>query len=172
MRPSDVYWHIYRRGEIKPELRGRMIYVLEIPRVTGCPVLRHVFDPLGHYFPCDSRERISALMTGSRNGIIYNGISKAAAYDVMLTDPRILKLDTRFVLYNHEIVCNSRKFFLVQPEHGFDTMPEHTARLLCGHTFTVGAHEHNDTEELRDHRTTEIADHKPAEQETGESVDL
>ena len=67
-----------------------MIYVLEIPRVPGCPVLRHVFDPLGRDFPADSRERISALMSSFRHGIIYAGISKAAAYDVMLTDPRIL----------------------------------------------------------------------------------
>ena len=83
-----------------------MIYVLEIPRVPGCPVLRHVFDPLGRDFPADSRERISALMSSFRHGIIYAGISKAAAYDVMLTDPRILKGDSRFMLYNHEIVCS------------------------------------------------------------------
>src|SRR5215470_8312302 len=106
MRPSDVYWHIYRRDEIKPELRGRLIYVLEILRVPGCPVLRHVFDPLGRDFPSDSRARIANLMAALRHGIIYYGVSKAAAYDVMLTDPRIFKGDRRFLLYNHEIICN------------------------------------------------------------------
>ena len=132
MRPSDVYWHIYRRDEIKPELQGRMIYVLEIPRLPGCPVLRHVFDPLGRDFPDDSNERIWSLMSTLRHGIIYNGISKEAAYDVMLTDPKILKEDSRFLLYNHEIVCNSRKFFLAEPERGFDVLPTHTAQLLGG----------------------------------------
>jgi len=133
MRPSDVYWHIYRRDEIRLELQGRLIYVLEIPRVPGCPVLRHVFDPLGREFPSDSRHRISGLITGLRHGIIYHGVSKAAAYDVMLTDPRILKGDKRFVLYNHEIICNSRIFFLAEPNHGFEDMSRHTAQLLCGH---------------------------------------
>src|SRR6266853_1108805 len=106
MRPSDVYWHFYRRHEIKPEFQGRMIYVLEIPRVPGCPVLRHVFDPLGRDFPSDSRQRLLHLMTSLRHGIVYHGVSKAAAYDVMLTDPRILKGDRKFVLYNHAIICN------------------------------------------------------------------
>jgi len=137
MRPSDVYWHIYRLNEIRPELQGRMIYVLEIPRVPGCPVLRHVFDPLGRDFPPDSGHRISALMSGSRHGIIYDGVNKGAAYDVMLTDPRILKGDSRFLLYNHEIVCNSRKFFLIEPDHGFKAMPKYTAQLLCGHSLTT-----------------------------------
>jgi hypothetical protein len=138
MRPSDVYWHIYRLDEIKPELQGRMIYVLEIPRVPGCPVLRHVFDPLGRDFPADSQKRIAGLMSSLRHGIIYHGVSKAAAYDVMLTDPRILKGDKRFLLYNHEIICNSRTFFLTQPNRGFERMPKFTAQLLCGHPLSAG----------------------------------
>jgi hypothetical protein len=138
MRPSDVYWHIYRREQIKPQLQGRLIYVLEIPRVPGCPVLRHVFDPLGRDFPSDSRHRIATLMSALRHGIIYHGVSKAAAYDVMLTDPRILKGDKRFLLYNHEIICNSRAFFLVQPSHSFERIPKHTAQLLCGQPPSPG----------------------------------
>jgi hypothetical protein len=137
MRPSDVYWHIFRRDEIKPELQGRLVYVLEIPRVAGCPVLRHVFDPLGRDFPADSCQRIMGLVTGLRHGIVYEGISKAAAYDVMLTDPRILKSDSRFLLYNHEIICNSRKFFLAEPDHALESMPAHTAQLLCGLTVST-----------------------------------
>jgi len=136
MKPSDVYWHIYPRNEIKPECRGRMVYVLEIPRNPGCPVLRHVFDSLGRDFPADSYHRIMGLITSLRHGIVYQGINKASAYDVMLTDPRILKGDSQFLLYNHEIICNSRKFFLSEPEHGFESMPKHTAQLLCGHALS------------------------------------
>jgi len=132
MKPSDVYWHIYRRDEIKPELQGRMVYVLEIPRTPGCPVLRHVFDPLGRDFPADCRPRVLGLVTNLRHGLVYEGVSKAAAYDVMLTDPRILKSDSQFLLYNHEIICNSRKFFLSEPERGFASMPKRTAQLLFG----------------------------------------
>jgi hypothetical protein len=139
MRPSDVYWHIYRRDQIKPQLQGRLIYVLEIPRVPGCPVLRHVFDPLGRDFPSDSRQRIAKLITALRHGVIYHGISKAAAYDVMLTDPQILQGDRRFLLYNHEIICNSRLFFLLEPNRGFEEMPAYTAQLLCGHLVGSGA---------------------------------
>jgi hypothetical protein len=138
MKLSDVYWHIYRRDEIKPELQGRMIYVLEIPRNSGCPVLRHVFDPLGREFPANSSYRIMSLVTNLRHGLIYDGISKAAAYDVMLTDPRILKNDSLFLLYNHEIICNSRKFFLIEPERGLKSMPKQTAQLLSGRTSYTG----------------------------------
>ena len=137
MKPSDVYWHIYRRDEIKPELQGRMVYVLEIPRTPGCPVLRHVFDPLGRDFPADWHPRILSLVTNLRHGLIYDGIDKAAAYDVMLTDPRILKGDSQFLLYNQEIICNSRKFFLSEPERGLESVPKHTAQLLCGRALNT-----------------------------------
>jgi len=132
MKPSDVYWHIYRRDGIKPELQGRLVYVLEIPRTPGCPVLRHVFDPFGRDFPADWHPRILSLVTNQRHGLIYDGVSKAAAYDVMLTDPRILKGDSQFLLYNHQIICNSRNFFLNEPERGFESMPKRTAQLLFG----------------------------------------
>jgi hypothetical protein len=137
MKPSDVYWHIYRREEIKPDLQGRLVYVLEIPRTPGCPVLRHVFDPLGRDFPANSRRRILSLVANQRHGLIYDGISKAAAFDVMLTDPRIMKADSQFLHYNHQIICNSRKFFLTAPERGLDWVPKRTAQLLCGRALST-----------------------------------
>lgn len=137
MRPLDVYWHIYRKEQIKPELRGPLFYLLEIPIAPGFPVLRHVFDPVGRDFPKSPRQKLRALLPGRRHGIFYEGVSKAAVYDVTLLDPKILKEDRHFLIYNRILVCNSRQFFLLEPNQGLEGLPPHTARLLSGKLVSV-----------------------------------
>ncbi len=178
MKRLDVYWHIYPRDQIKPELRGNLIYLLEIPALPGAPVVRQIVDPRGLDFPkrvsencqqnvgADVRRRISGherlvfrlltwgptsfqtradhprfpappLWSAAHHAILYQGVSKAAADDRMLLDPSIQRADPRFAFYNRDLICNSRQFFLVDPQYGFETMPEHTVRLLCGQTVIL-----------------------------------
>ncbi len=132
MKPMDVYWHIYSRDQIKPELRGRLIYLLEIPATPGSPVMRHVFDPAGREFPANSRQRVMALLSNLRHGIVYDGVSKHSVYDVLLCDPKIRREDPQFYAYNRGIISNSRTFFLTDPERGLQKLPQTTARLLRG----------------------------------------
>jgi hypothetical protein len=131
MKQLDVYWHIYRRDQIKPGLRGELIYFLEIPAFPGALVARQILDPSGLDFPAQP------FLSATHHGILYQGVSKSAADDLMLLDPSVQRADPRFVFYNRDLVCNSRKFFLIDPEHGFQTMPEHTVRLLCGQTVLL-----------------------------------
>ncbi|HWX21662.1 MAG TPA: hypothetical protein VN578_17295 [Candidatus Binatia bacterium] len=133
MKQLDFYWHIYRRDQIKPELRGNLVYLLQIPATLGTPVVRHVFDPRGVDFPASPGRRFAAgLVKNQHHGILYDGVSKAAVCDLRLEDPKLSKADPRFAFYNREVVCKSRDFFLIDPVAGLETMPDHTVRLLCG----------------------------------------
>src|ERR1041384_8666266 len=100
MKPADVFWHIYRRDQIKPPLHGHLVYLLEVPPAPGSPVVRNVFDPTGQDFPANIRQRIRAALTRRHHGIVYEGVSKAAAYGLLLVDPPIRKDDPRFLRYN------------------------------------------------------------------------
>ncbi len=113
MRKPDVYWQIYRQDQIKPQWRGRLIYVLEIPRIPGTPVLRHVFDPTGGEFPRGEGQR-NNLLRRLPHGIIYEGVNRTAVFEVMRFDPRISPQDPAFIFYNRKVVHNSRRFFLTR----------------------------------------------------------
>lgn len=132
MQSSDVYWHIYHREQIKPEWRGRLVYVLEVPPVAGVPIIRDIFDPTGADFPSNTRSRISAVLEGQNHGIVYAGVNKGAVYNIMKQDPLILAEDSDFARYNRELVTNSRHFFLINPHLGLNLMAGTTLCLVTG----------------------------------------
>ncbi len=132
MKPADVFWHVYRRDRIKPPLQGHLVYVLEVPNTPGLPVVRTVFDPTGHDFPGHIEQKTKVALAKRHHVIIYEGVSKAAAYGLLLVDPVIRTDDPRFLRYNQEVVCNSRLFFLAHPEQGMESVPEPLSRLLRG----------------------------------------
>jgi hypothetical protein len=129
MRPLHVYWHIYPEAQIKPELRGNLIYVLEVPPIPGFSVLRWVFDPSGVDFP---RFKMASLLPGGYHGIIFEGVNKDATEEIMASDPEILMSDREFLCYNRIVVTNSRNFFLIAPERGAETLSKPAACLLSG----------------------------------------
>ena len=131
MQPAEVFWHRYPREEIKPAIRGNLVYVLEIPRRGDTSVTRHIFDKTGKSFPHASK-LIPALLASANNAIIFDGISKGSVYDALLCDPAIDKRDKSFINYNRSLICSSRRFFLSRPGAGFDTLPITAVRLLCG----------------------------------------
>src|SRR5215467_9090754 len=104
MRPSHLYWHIYPREQIRPELRGNLVFVLEIPWASGFPVLRNIFDPTGRDFPPTTPGRFPYFMRAEQHGIIYQAVNKAAVFDLMLSDPPLTKQHADYALYNREIV--------------------------------------------------------------------
>jgi len=69
-------------------------------------------------------------MRDDYHGILYAGISKAAVYELMLSDPMMIKQDADYALYNGDIVANARNFLLLDPNLGFKSMPQHMAQLL------------------------------------------
>ena len=127
----SVYWHIYRRHQIRPELRGHLLYLLEVPRQRGLPVLRHVFDPTGCDFPIGTRQA-NALLRRLPHGILYRGVNKEAIYEILLRDPPITLGDASFGDYNRQLICNSREFFLVDPWFSRLGVSVETERLLSG----------------------------------------
>jgi hypothetical protein len=120
----DTHWHIYESEQIKPEHRGKLVYVLEIPRNPGPPVMRDVFDPIGREFPSNTRERLVAVLSEADHGIIIKGVSKAAVYAVMELDPPMLRTDSEFLDYNRRIVRNSIDYFVREPYAAVETAPE------------------------------------------------
>lgn len=131
MRKPDVYWHIYRNDHIKPQWRGRLTYVLEIPRTVGTPVLRHAFDPAGEDFP-QGEEQIINLLQRLQHGIVFCGVNKAAIEQVIRSDPPLSAQEDDFLRYNHALVRNSQALFLQRSSLSSDKLPEKTARLLAG----------------------------------------
>jgi len=130
MRSAHLYWHIYSQDQIRPEWRGPLAFVLEVPWVTGNPVVRNVFDPTGRDFPRTNPNGLAGSLRGEHHGILYAGVNKAAVYELMLSDPAIRTEDADYSLYNREIVANARNFFLIDPNLGFKVMPQHMAQLL------------------------------------------
>jgi hypothetical protein len=134
----EVYWHVYRCNEIKPELRGNLRYLLEIPLTLGVPVLRHLVEPCGLGFLVSPRQGLTYFLHGQHHGILYDGVGQAAVQQVIQSGPGLEQADRRFAFYNRQLVCHSRNFFLLDPERGFDTLPEPTIRLLCGQNAIFG----------------------------------
>jgi len=128
MSSSHVYWHIYPQDQIKSELRGNLVLVLEVPWAAGSPVIRRIVDPTGLDFPCTGA--FCGVLRTDHHGIMYVGVNKSAAYDLMLADPPMLLADTSYALYNRDIIRNARNFFLIDPNRGFKAMPQHMIQLL------------------------------------------
>jgi hypothetical protein len=114
MKRNHVTWLVYRRDQIKADRRGRLIYILEMPAGAGCPVLRHVFDPIGRLFPACTHQDLTRFVASHSDAIVFHGISLEAAYGVMLSDPRISQADTGFAGYNRELLTQAQSFFLDQ----------------------------------------------------------
>ncbi len=130
MRSSHLYWHLYPQDQIKAELRGGLTCVLEVPWVSGSPVLRDIIDPSGCDFPGGCPAHFPTLRHADHHGILYSGVNKMAVFDLMLTDPRMLPDDSDYSLYNRQIISNARNFFLLDPNRGFKAMPHHLVQLL------------------------------------------
>ena len=132
MKTLDVYWHIYRRDQIKPGFRGHLICVLEVPPVPGLPVMRSVLDPTGRDFPIAGREVLAAFLEGRHHGLVFAGVCKSAMLELVTLDPVIREERPRFMSYNRELVQNARHFLLAHTDRVLKGLPKNTARLLRG----------------------------------------
>lgn len=130
MSAPHLYWHIYPEKQIRPELRGNLLLVFEVPWTAWTPVIRNVFDQRSQDFPWDPRGTFLSCMQPEHHGVLYAGVSKAAVYDLMLADPSLPHADSDYGLYNHEVIAGARNYFLLDPNLGFKTMPSHMAQLL------------------------------------------
>jgi hypothetical protein len=137
MKTLDIFWHVYRRNQIKPGLCGDLVYFLDIPSLPGVPVIRRVIELRGTGFPQKARFPRSPSLNGTHHGILFEGVNQAAADQLMLAGPKIHKADPRFAFYNRDVICNAREFFLINPESGFEGMSEQTVRLLQGQNVVL-----------------------------------
>jgi hypothetical protein len=130
MRSPHVYFHIYPQNQMKPALRGHLILVLGVPWGLRSPVVRDILDPAGNDFVGQPIMRLPALIRPDHHGIVYIGVNESAICDMMLGDPQMLPEDANYAVYNRQIVSNTRNFFLLDPNRGFKTMPQHLVQLL------------------------------------------
>jgi hypothetical protein len=133
MKRFDVYWHIYRRDQIRPEYRGNLICVIEVPPAMGFPVVRNILDPACQGFVTVSRQMLAELLQRRHHVIIFEGVRKSAFCQLVSHDPVILKERPRFMSYNREIIHNARQFLLADPDCGLEAMSECHAQLLQGY---------------------------------------
>ena len=130
MSSPHVYWHIYPQNQIRNNLRGELICVIEVPWVSGSPVFRDIIDPAGQDSRSQTEVRFPALLRPNHHGIMYIGVNKPAVYKLMLTDPQMEPEDANYAVYNRQIITNARNFFLLDPNRGFKAMPQHLVQLL------------------------------------------
>jgi hypothetical protein len=130
MNSPHLYWHIYPQKQIRAELRGNLFLVLEVPWAARTPVLRNMFDPDGRDFPRINSGTFLSFIQSEHHGILYAGVNKPAVCNLMLADPQMPNRDADYALYNHEIVRRARNYFLVDPNLGFKSMPDHMTQLL------------------------------------------
>lgn len=139
MRVPHIYWHIYPRDQIRPELQGNLLFLVAIPAQAGAPVVRDVVDPAGRSFPSAPQTRLADLSGRPCHGIVFQGVSKRGIYGLLALDPVIDKNDTRFAQYNRRVVANSREFFLIDPAHDWTGVPPTMVELLsgCSHAHSL-----------------------------------
>ena len=114
-RPVDIHWHIYSRDQIRPEYRGRLIYVLELAACVHAPILQEVFDPDGREFPAPTRERFSALIEAGYHTVVYAGLNKPAVDELMAQNPELLCADLDFRHFNRHLLLAARYSLLLDP---------------------------------------------------------
>ena len=105
---TDVYWHVYRPDQIRSRHRGKLIYVLEIPTVSGPPIMRSIFDLTGKLYPANLSARLAALFVDRRDhGIVFAGVNKTTIDHLITLDPEITADDPLFFNYNWALIRNA-----------------------------------------------------------------
>ena len=134
MKSKHVHLLFYPQPEIKPRLRGHLIYVLEIPRIPGLPVLRQIYDQTGKDFPPLPHSDLFSIAREHGDCIAFMGVSKDSVFDVMTFDPPLSNDDSGLDRYKRDLLRNARNFFLATPDSGrqcdLGTVPERIAMLL------------------------------------------
>lgn len=130
MSSPHLYWHIYSQRQIRHELRGHLLLVLEVPWIGMTPVVRNILDPQSRDFRLTGTGAFLSFMQREHHGILYAGVNKPAVCELMLADPSMPQGGGDYALYNHEIIARARNYFLLDPNLGFKSMPDHMAQLL------------------------------------------
>ena len=125
-----TFWQIFCGENIKPDVQGELLYLLEIPGTTGVPVLRNAFDPAGVQYPANSYDRLQALLELGHHGIMFDGVSKAAVEALMDWEPPMTREDDQFMVYNRRLVWSSMNLLLCDPVDALEQIPDSIVRLL------------------------------------------
>ncbi len=89
-----------------------LFYLIEIPPRGREPAIRHIWDPIGREFPLPSRRALMRMIEAGHSGVIFDGVSKAASFEVICYDPVLRGGVGGFAAYNAELVRNSIEHFL------------------------------------------------------------
>jgi len=124
------FWQIFCGENIKPDVRGELLYLLEIPGTLGVPVLRNAFDPAGTQYPANSYDRLQALLELGHHGIMFDGVSKAAVEALLDWEPPMTREDDQFMVYNRRLVWSSMNLLLCDPVDALEQIPDPIVRML------------------------------------------
>jgi hypothetical protein len=127
---THTFWQIFCGENIKPDVQGELLYLLEIPGTTGVPVLRNAFDPAGAEYPSNSYDRLQALLELGHHGIMFDGVSKAAVEALMDWEPPMTREDEQFMVYNRRLVWSSMNLLLCDPFDALEQIPAPVVRML------------------------------------------
>jgi hypothetical protein len=133
-----TFWQIFCGENIRPDLQGNLVFLLEIPGTPGIPVLRNVFDPAGIEYPDNSYDRLQALLELGHHGIVFEGVSKAAVEALTDWEPPISCGDTQFAVYNRRLVWSALNLLLCDPVDALEQIPEPVIRMLMLTVVSVG----------------------------------
>ncbi len=89
-----------------------LFYLIEVPSRGREPAIRHIWDPMGREFPLPSRRALLRMIEAGHSGVIFDGVSKAASFEVICFDPVLRGGVGGFAAYNAELVRNSIEHFL------------------------------------------------------------
>lgn len=110
----NAHLHCYPQDQIKPKLRGDLVYALEVPQEPDAPIIRHIFGTNATNFPVLPVHGLLGLAREIGDAVVFLGVSKSAVYGVIEFDPPIRNRSADFAEYNRELVCASQKFFLTR----------------------------------------------------------
>lgn len=127
---THTFWQIFCGENIKPNVQGDLIYLLEIPGMPGIPALRNVFDPAGIAYPANSYDRLQALLQLGHHGVLFEGVGKAAVQALMEWEPPITADDPQFVTYNRRLVWSSMSMLLCDPLDALEQLPGPLIEML------------------------------------------
>jgi hypothetical protein len=124
MTTGPVYRRICRQPEIRPEVRGDLLLLLELPFGPALPIIREIYDPFGRRLPRRSRDQVHRRLQRIPAGIFFDGVAAEAVWELILWDPPLGSTDAALANYNAQMLLNACHAFLIDPRAALSGCPK------------------------------------------------